>query len=322
MHLKQYPHVSIVILNFNGYELTSTCLQSLKESSYPNYDVIVVDNASCDNSISKLKKNFSHCYYIENRENLGFAGGCNVGIRHALNTGTNYVLLLNNNTVVKKDFFETAIATAEKDDQIGIVGGKIYYYDEPTRIWSACGKISKLRGRGVHFGHNQQDSSEYMKPREVGMVSGALMLIKRVTIEKVGLLPEVYFFGAEEWDYSVSVANAGFKLQFVPDFVVWHKVGKSHERFDPQYVYNTYRNKLLFQKRLLSTFKWKLWFAVFLLYFKIIAPINLKIQMKGDGEGADFGAVLEAMKMAIVDSQTMEKVSIDDIEKIGSILCA
>ena len=139
-----YPRVSVVILNLNGLEHTLECLESLKKITYPNYDVIVVDNASNGDDVKILReKSGDYVHIIENDKNYGFAEGSNIGMRYALRTFCPaYLLLLNNDTVVAPDFLDELVKVAESSDEIGIVGPKIYYYDFEGHkyvIWFAGG---------------------------------------------------------------------------------------------------------------------------------------------------------------------------------------
>jgi len=214
--------------------------------------------------------------FIQTGENLGFAGGNNVGIRYMLKeNGCNYILLLNNDTVVEKDFLESAVNFAEKNKNIGVVGGKIYFYEDSTRIWSTGGHINWIKGRGVHAGNGEIDMGQFDRAKEVSLISGALMLVKREVFRKVGFLPEEYFFGAEEWDFSVVVRQKGYRLYYIPNFICYHKVGAAHKTFDPKFIYNTYYNKLLFQQKFLPPLLWRIWNCLFYIYYKSILRIRL-----------------------------------------------
>ena len=180
-----WPKVSIIVLNWNTYELTRESLESLREITYPNYEIILVDNASSDGSVPRLKKDFPHVTLIQNRANLGFARGCNVGIRCALSREADYVLLLNSDSVVEKGFLEPAVEHAESDKKIGLVSGKIYLKDKPGYLWYAGGSFSLLRGMVVIRGWHQLDEGQFNKPEEVDVSTGALMLIKREILDKV-----------------------------------------------------------------------------------------------------------------------------------------
>lgn len=249
-NMKGWPKVSIIVLNWNTYELTSECLESLQEITYPNYEVILVDNASGDGSGQRLAQEFPQAMFIQNEANLGFSRGCNVGIRRALTHESDYVLLLNSDSVVEKDFLEPAVELAERDDRIGLVSGKIYLKDKPGYVWYAGGNVTPLRGVVV-YGWLQKDMGSFDEPRSVGFSTGAMMLIKRSVLENVGLLPEEYFFGTEEWDYSLTVRRAGYKLYYAPQSVIHHKADGSHRNLSAKYLYCSYRCTLIFHEKFL-----------------------------------------------------------------------
>jgi len=297
--MKNWPKVSIIILNWNKYEMSMVCIKSLEKITYANYDIIIVDNNSNDNSGEKLKKDLPNCKVILNTNNEGFARGANIGIRYALEKGADYALLLNNDSMIEeKLFLEPAIQVAESDNRIGVVSGKIYYQKNPKMIWYAGGYINLLRGQAIVRGLYEVDKGQFDKVSEVRFATGALLLIKREVLEKVGLLPEEYFFGYEEWDYSLMVRRAGYKLYYVPGFTCYHKSDGSHSNSDPKYIYNSYRNKLIFQQKYLPPIIWFFWKIFFMFYCKYIAKWRLK---KVHGNKADIQDLLIALKTAIKD---------------------
>lgn len=262
----------VVVLTWNGYAHTSRCLQSLQQAAYSNLRVLIVDNASHDGSFERLSAEFPTFTFISNPENLGFARGCNVGIRAAMAApDCAYVLLLNNDAVVTSHFLEEAIKTAESDRSIGLIGGKILHTTEPNKIWYAGGTVNRWRGGARIRGYGETDHGQYDLPAEVEFVTGALMLIRREVLEKVGLLPEEYFFGVEEHDYSLSVRLAGYKLYYVPEFLVYHLADGSHYNYDPKFVYNGYRNKLIFAEKFLPLGLFPIWRLALSLYAKYAA---------------------------------------------------
>lgn len=230
------PRVSIIIINWNGVEDTIECLESLRMITYPNYDVVVVDNASAGDDVQILRDKFGdYIHIIENDRNYGFAEGNNVGMRNSLNRfNPDYLLLLNNDTVVAPDFLDELVKVAETKTEIGIVGPKIYYYDFQGRkdvIWCTGGRIMKWR-RWIYQGiaWNDSDLLRYQNVGEVDWMSGAAMMIKRSVIEKLYFLDSHYFFGDEDVDYCLKARKHGFKVLYVPTSRVWHKVGKARNK--------------------------------------------------------------------------------------------
>jgi GT2 family glycosyltransferase len=263
------PLVYVVVLNWNRYELTKRCIDSLLANVYPSLKLIVVDNASIDGSGVRLRSEFATCDFVFNYENLGFARGCNSGIKVALqDANCAYVLLINNDATLAPHGLSKAIEAAEASREIGLVGGKILKSPESKLMWYAGGDISLWRGQAKSRGFRELDHGQYDNPCDVRFVTGGLMLIKRSVLEKVGLLPEEYFFGVEEWDFSMTTRKWGFRLRYVPELVAFHKGDGSHWNYDPKYVYNYYRNKLIFQEKFLPKGVFPLWKILLLMYQK------------------------------------------------------
>jgi GT2 family glycosyltransferase len=181
------------------------------------------------------------------------------------------VLLMNNDATVEQKSLATAVAAAEADPAIGIVTGKILLSRPPYTIWYAGGHIDRWRGQAVGRGFGEVDRGQFDSPGETRFATGALMLIKRTVFDRAGLLPEEYFFGVEEWDFSTQVRKVGFKLQYEPGFLGHHAADGSHWNYDPKFVYNSYRNKLIFQQKHLPRLIFPIWKAAFAFYGKHLA---------------------------------------------------
>jgi len=219
------PKVSIIIFNWNGLEDTIECLESLKKISYPNYEVIVVDNGSRGNDAQVLQEKFGdYIHLIKNDKNYGYAGGNNIGIEYSLaNSPPDYILLLNNDTVVDPDFLTEMVNVANTDDRIGIAGPKVYYYSFPNCIQSAGGRISTRKGMIAHIGNKEVDAGQYNVQQTVDYVVGCCMLVKSEVIAKIGMFDESYFCYWDEIDYCVRARRAGFKVVYAPQARIWHK---------------------------------------------------------------------------------------------------
>ena len=245
------PKVSIIVLNWNGLNDTVECLKSLQKVTYPNYEVVVVDNASDGNDVEVLGQQFAgYVDILKNDKNYGFAGGNNIGIRHAqARFNPDYVLLLNNDTVVAPDFLDEMVRAAESDPAAGILGPKIYWHDFDGRrdvIWTAGGNI-----RWWHpwiydaIGGNDDDLPQYQRLATVGWISGAAMMIRRQVLEQVSLLNTDYFFGTEDVEYCLKARANGFKAVYVPTARVWHKVGRSRPKHWPSLAFLPDYHRLL-----------------------------------------------------------------------------
>jgi GT2 family glycosyltransferase len=239
------PAVYFSILNWNQKDLTCECLESLAQLDYPNYEIVIVDNGSQDGEVTAIKALFPSVIVLENERNLGFAEGNNVAIRYALEQGADYVLLLNNDTVVDAQMLKRLIEVAERDDQIAIVGPKICYFDEPQTIWSAGG-ILKPRGVPVMLGLDEIDKGQHDTRREVAWVTGCALLIKSSVVRRIGLIDARYFIYFEENDWCYRAKKAGYKIFYVPEARMWHKIQPRHQALSPRHVYLMFRNRLLF----------------------------------------------------------------------------
>jgi len=244
------PKVFIIILNWNGWEDTKECLESLDRVAYDNFEVVLVDNGSKDNfqfPISNFQKIKIHTVY--NEENLGFAGGNNVGIKLALERGAEYVLLLNNDTIVEPDFLVGLVEEAKNDERAGIVGPLIYFHDDKKIIWSAGGKITEHFMRGELIGYQKTDEGHYQVAEQVAYISGTCLLIKAEVIKKIGLISEDYFLYYEDTDWCVRAKRAGWRSLVIPQSKIYHKVSRSTQEFSYPYIYYHSRNGLMFAER-------------------------------------------------------------------------
>lgn len=300
---------AIILLNYNSYHDTSECIESILKTGEDNYKIFIVDNASQDKSIVQLKKDYSNNSLIKflcSDENLGFSGGCNIGVQYALKNEFDYILLLNNDTLVTEYFIKELILIAESDKKIGIVGGKTLFADDKKSIWDAGGYISNRSFRGIR---RRQESPGINEVREVGFVTCCLALVKKEVFSEIGLLPEAYFFGSEEWEFSLRAKRSGFKLVYTPNCIIYHKVGRSHVYNSAKMLYNTYRNRILFVKRNFS----KIHFFVFANMFTIQKLIQ-RIFKKGNLKNFKWKKSIYILKEAYLDSfryHEVKKIHLD-----------
>lgn len=220
------PRVFIIILHYSSIKDTEECLKSLKGLDYDNFKIIIVDNGTNH----KIKPGDN--VLIRSKENIGFAAGNNIGIKYALDNKADYVLLLNNDTVVHPNFLKELIGAGENNDKIGILGPKIYYHNS-NKTWFAGGKVNFFYTKGIHvFG-----KTDY--------ITGCCMLIKKQVINKIGLMHEPYFLYFEDADYCLNARRKGFKCMIVHSSKIWHKVSQSIKKDSFEYIYYNTRNGLL-----------------------------------------------------------------------------
>lgn len=251
---KAKPSVAIVLVNYNGFEDTVECVSSLNKISYPYYKIVVVDNGSTKRpNLEQKKILLENTYYIESHENLGFSGGNNLGIAWAMEQGYEYVLLLNNDTTVEPNFLDILIDAAESKENVGVVGGKISFYNNPNLLWFGGGQLNTKYGCGSHERWNQPNSEDTGEIREVTFLTGCLMLIPMSVIKVVGYLDKDYFLYAEDTDYCCRITNYGYKLWFCENTLVYHKVSASTGAASPMTQYYMVRNALYLSKRYLES---------------------------------------------------------------------
>jgi GT2 family glycosyltransferase len=299
------PKVTIIILNWNGWEDTIECLESVYQIEYPYYNTIVVDNGSKDISVQKIKEyatgnlQIESSFYkynpnnkplhliefsqeelqfndktrdefsiendfsikknpnkvpfnkelilIKNNENYGFAEGNNIAIRYALETlKPDYVLLLNNDTVVDPNFLDELINIAESDSSIGILGPTIFDYKPPFRIQSAGIRIRWNKGDTQDL---TPESDLSVSSKEVDALTGCALLARSDLINKIGLLDKKYFAYFEDVDWCVRARKAHYKIVYVPKGKVWHKGGATSNKITGFIIYLHTRNRFWFMKK-------------------------------------------------------------------------
>jgi GT2 family glycosyltransferase len=186
---------------------------------------------------------------IETGANLGFTGGNNIGIRQALDAGADYILLLNNDTIVAPDMIDRLLEPMEKDPQIGVAGPTIYYFDQPHVVWSAGGSIDWKRGSTAMTAIGSEDKGQFgSQPQEVEFVTGCALLARREVWDKVGLLDDRFFMYYEETEWCVRASQAGYKIVHVPLAMMWHKISNEARATSAHTHYYMVRNRLLFMR--------------------------------------------------------------------------
>lgn len=239
--------VSIITINYNGYKDTSELIESLfKYETYP-FEIIVVDNASEGKDKDYLKENYPNITVVCSQENLGFAGGNNLGYRY---TRGEYVLYMNNDMLIDAPFLGALVKRLESSDKVGLVSPKIKYtYAKDTIQYAGYTEMIPLLVRNDLIGVNQKDCEIYNLPSKTAFAHGACMLTSKKLIEKVGLMTDIYFLFYEELDWSLQFRRAGFEIWYEPSSCVYHKESMSIKRGTPLRQYYLTRSRLLFVRR-------------------------------------------------------------------------
>ncbi|MFD1597918.1 glycosyltransferase family 2 protein [Halobellus rarus] len=239
-HSGDTPTVGIVVLTWENYGETSDCLDSLESISYPNYRVVVVDNGSEDGSLERLRREYEWCEFVANDENLGFARGNNAGIRHALDAGVDYVLLLNDDTIVTEDFLEPLVETAERYERVAAVGGVIHHA-ETGEIHNAGYRFYPWAGGKARLIREPPRDEPY----PVDYVQTCLVLLDPDFLTEISLLNDAYFLGMEDVDLAWKARARGWKVLTTPDSKIYHRIGLTGGT-SPFMTYHSTRNKLQF----------------------------------------------------------------------------
>ncbi|MEP7235898.1 MAG: glycosyltransferase family 2 protein [Ignavibacteriota bacterium] len=250
-----YPRVGIILVHLNSYSDTSLCLTSLRSITYPNVEVIVVDNGSIDHTGERLRKEFPEITHIRSEDNFGFSGGNNIGIDHALSHGCEHVLLLNNDTIVTPSFLEPLVDRLLQEKNVAAVSGKIYYYPERVGgrkkiIWYA-GVFQKWHTGYHHTGVQEVDEGQFDVAMKVIYASGCLMLMNGEVIRKIGGLDPEFFIYWEESDWCLRAKEIGYDCWYEPRSVIDHNFRSAPfgRGETPFYMYMQMRNSFIFAKR-------------------------------------------------------------------------
>lgn len=259
-----YPTVSIVTINYNQLKLTCELLDSLRKVTYPAVEVIVVDNHSKEDPTSVISAGYPEVNLIVSQENLGFAGGNNLGIKASKG---DYLLFLNNDTEVGADFLQPLVALFEANPKAGAASSKILYYNSGETIqYAGSTRIDPFTGRSKRIGWMEKDNGKYNKLQETDLAHGAAMMVPRRVIDEVGMMPEFFFLYYEEVDWCESIKKAGYKIFIVPASKVYHKESMSIGKGSTLKTYYMTRNRLLYMRRNTTGFKkftWILFFVIF-----------------------------------------------------------
>jgi len=249
------PTVSIITVNYNQTAVTAELLASIEKLNFHDLEVIVVDNGSRENPATKLRKRFPKVKWLLSPDNLGFAGGNNLGIRAAQGE---YLFFVNNDTELVEGCMEQLLAVFEKTPDVGVVSPKIcYFYDKngkkvvQNRIIQYAGMtpVHPLTARNETIGKGQMDHGQFSLAQATAYAHGAAMMVSRKTIKAAGFMPEEFFLYYEELDWCERIRSAGFSVWVEPNAMIWHKESQSVKQLGAKKTYYLHRNRLLFMRR-------------------------------------------------------------------------
>jgi GT2 family glycosyltransferase len=277
--------VVVIILNWNGSEVTIDCINSLLKIKYENFKIILVDNGSkVDPSVEFSC--FSDCERVELiklERNLGFTGGNNEGIRYVASTyKPKFYLLLNNDTVVDDYFLTEMVRLFKVNADCLAVVPKIFYHNNKEILWFAGGSISRLTGIARHFGLNSKDSKKYNISKKTGFMNGCCALISHETIMRIGLLDDIFFANSEDVDYSLRIIDSGYSIYYAANATIYHKVSYSFKANKGKWLafYLAARGIVLLQKKHLSRNTLPLFYVTFSIRW--VLYLTFKLFFLGD----------------------------------------
>jgi len=294
-------NIAIIVLNWNNSKDTIACLESLKKQTYRDFDIILLDNGSTDNSVSEIREwiidplnkfkfseytkdgieknritiprnnsDFNRISLVLNNENLGFAAGNNVGIKLAMDSKIyTHVYLLNNDTVLESESIELLMSSIEKNPEIEVATPKITYFDDPNYIWNCGGNINRI---GIRKYNYAKESVERCPENnfKITFVTGCALLISTKIILKYGMLTEMFFFGEEDWEFSMRMKENNINIYCIPTSVVMHKVSSSSNSYFKKNNISkaciNYVNRFVHFKSRYTSFKWHIWRSIYLIY--------------------------------------------------------
>ena len=240
--------ISIITINYNGLANTCALIETIPFNDYP-LEVIVVDNASSEDEATLIEQRYPQVKVIRSKENLGFAGGNNLGIKAALGR---YLFFINNDTILKPQTSDLKhlIERLESDTKIGMVCPKIRFaWDSCPIQFAGYTPLSRITLRNKAIGYGEEDLGQYNNAHSTPYAHGAAMMVKREAIERAGLMPECYFLYYEELDWSMMIRRAGYEIWYEPTCTIYHKESQATGQESPLRTYYITRNRLLFAKR-------------------------------------------------------------------------
>lgn len=313
----------IVLLNWNGWRDTVECLESVYRSTFRDYCVMVVDNGSEDDSIERIeawargevpttsryledgpaRRDSVHLVrrkreeldgreigvgdllLVDVGENLGFAAGCNVGIRHALATGADFVFLLNNDTVLDSEALQRLVGFLDEHGEMDVVTGQIRFYDEPQRIWNCGGELKWYGGRKYHYLHADVGRVPQVGFRAISFVTGCAAMFRTSLFKEIGNLSNRFFFGEEDFELAQRMKRVGRRMACRFDAVIYHKVSRAIRQATDgkglRSVYLYYLNRFVDMRSFWPSGRWRIWRSLYFLYIATIVKRKHRISWAG-----------------------------------------
>ncbi len=260
------PKVSVLILSYNGKELLEDSVSSYLANDYGNFEVIIVDNGSDDNTKEYVERNFPEAKLIRLEKNRGYSGGFNFGLDYAFNKNdSKYAIITNNDVKVDSKLISELVKVAETDQMIGFVTGKVYYYDKPDTLQTVGKYEDPVYWNGYHIGSKEIDNGQYDEVSERYFADDIFTLVSKKVYDEVGAYDENFLFQSEEYDWQARAKLKGYKIFYTPGAKIWHKesmtIGKQspfkafYDARNPMIVVLKYKSPEFFRKYFWTHFK-------------------------------------------------------------------
>ena len=270
-----HPKVGIILLNWNSYDHSSNCIQSLQQCDYPNFEIIVVDNGSMDGSGNLLNANFPHINLIASATNEGFAAGNNRGFEYAIQHDFPYAMMLNNDVFVEPDFLSKLVEYMESHPSVGAIQPKIFFNHDRAKVWNGGSYYLPWLGWPYSKRYQRKAGTLQSQFQVVDWITGCAFLTKTSILKEVGLLNEAFFIYYEDADLSFRIRSKGYQLLFHPQSVIYHIAGSSNktkvkgkEGYASPFVhYLNSRNHIWFLKIWTKWYQWPTTFLTLFSYY-------------------------------------------------------
>ncbi len=250
--LTKQPLISLITVNYNGLDLTIELLNSIRQLTYSNLEIFVVDNASHENPQTFLTQHYPEVHFIRSEQNLGFAGGNNLAVRLAKG---DYLFFVNNDAEITEGCLDRLILTFNNHPKVGMVSPMICYFNESKSVeidliqYAGMTQVHPLTARNTTIGEKQLDKGQFSKPQKTAYGHGAAMMIRREVLEKTGVMFEDFFLYYEELDWCERIRQSGFEILVEPRAKIYHKESATVGTMSTMKTYYLNRNRIYFMRR-------------------------------------------------------------------------
>jgi GT2 family glycosyltransferase len=300
--------VCVVILNWNGRDITLHCLEDLRKSDYPEVDCVIVDNGSTDNSTEVIARSFPEVGIVSNTVNVGWAGGSNQGMAWGLAHGADYLLMLNNDAWADPAMISQLVEAATNLQGQAVTVPKIYLGSDPTRFWFAFGRVNLWTGLFSNPAHNLIDDGRFDCSPEVEYASGCCMLIPKGIVERVGGFDHSFFSYVEDVDWSIRCRRAGFRIVLCPKAKLRHDVSVTGKKRPAMMRYYLTRNHLWTLRRHASLLQFVC--VLLLLPLRSMWRMMRLLRMRdGESIAAELRGLKDGLMAAVLPASSVGKIA-------------